>query len=94
MRLTVRHTTAYDYDVPMRFVAQSHRLTPGNSEGQKVVSWNVSAEGAVFGASFTDGGGDSSGIRVAEDTPLIKAAKRALKEEWGRTPVLVGGKRF
>lgn len=58
MRLTVRHTTAYDYDVPMRFVAQSHRLTPANSESQTVVSWNVSADCAVFGASFTDGGGD------------------------------------
>ena len=28
MRLTVRHSTLYHFDMPMRFVTQSHRLTP------------------------------------------------------------------
>jgi acetylornithine deacetylase/succinyl-diaminopimelate desuccinylase-like protein len=42
-------------------------------------------------ASFHDGGGDSSGIAVAEDTPWIAAARRALKDEFGRDAVLVGG---
>jgi transglutaminase-like putative cysteine protease len=58
MRLTVRHATVYQYDQPMRFVTQSHRLTPAQSEAQNVVSWNVAAEGAEFGAEFIDGAGD------------------------------------
>lgn len=42
-------------------------------------------------ATFRDGGGDSSGIRVAGDTPWINAASAALKDEWGKAPVLLGG---
>ena len=59
MRLSVRHGTVYQFDAPMRFVTQSHRLTPVSNGGQTVVSWAVSAEGAVFGAAFTDGAGDA-----------------------------------
>ncbi len=58
MRLHVRHATTYAYDQPMRFVVQSHRLTPSGHAGQKVIDWKVTAEGAAFGASFTDGAGD------------------------------------
>jgi transglutaminase-like putative cysteine protease len=58
MRLHVRHATSYAYDQPMRFVVQSHRLTPSQSAGQKVLEWSVTAEGAAFGASFVDGAGD------------------------------------
>jgi transglutaminase-like putative cysteine protease len=59
MRLTVRHSTLYHFDKPMRFVTQSHRLTPAASAGQAVRDWSVSADGAVFGASFIDGAGDA-----------------------------------
>jgi transglutaminase-like putative cysteine protease len=59
MRLTVRHSTLYQFDVPMRFVTQSHRLTPVGNGGQSVLAWAVAAEGAVFGAGFTDGAGDA-----------------------------------
>ena len=58
MRLSVRHQTVYEYDMPMRFVTQSHRLTPGDHGGQRVIDWRVSAEGATFGAGFRDGAGD------------------------------------
>lgn len=58
MRLMVRHTTVYDYDLPMRFVCQNDRATPAPNAGQKVLAWSVSSEGARFGARFTDGGGD------------------------------------
>jgi transglutaminase-like putative cysteine protease len=58
MRLKVRHATVYSYGAPMRFVTQSHRLTPAPNAGQAVLDWAVSAEGAAFGAGFTDGGGD------------------------------------
>jgi transglutaminase-like putative cysteine protease len=59
MRLQVRHATVYQFEAPMRFVTQSHRLTPVSNGCQTVLDWTVSAEGAQFGAAFTDGGGDA-----------------------------------
>lgn len=58
MLLSVRHTTTYAFETPMRFIAQSHRLHPVDNAAQKIRDWSVTAEGAVFGASFTDGAGD------------------------------------
>jgi transglutaminase-like putative cysteine protease len=58
MRLGVHHATVYAFDAPMRFVTQSHRLTPASSGAQDVLEWSVMAEGALFGAGFTDGAGD------------------------------------
>jgi transglutaminase-like putative cysteine protease len=58
MRLTVHHETVYHFEPPMRGVVQSHRLTPSLFEGQQVIDWEVSIEGAARGASFRDGAGD------------------------------------
>lgn len=58
MRLVIRHRTAYAFDAPIRFVTQSHRLTPAPSESQRPLEWSVAVEGAAFGASFVDGAGD------------------------------------
>lgn len=58
MRIRIRHRTVYAFDAPMRWITQSHRLTPTTCAGQKVVDWSVTAEGATFGAGFIDGGGD------------------------------------
>ena len=41
-------------------------------------------------ARFDDSGGDFSGIAVAVDTPWIRAAQAALKDEFGREAVLMG----
>jgi transglutaminase-like putative cysteine protease len=58
MLLNVRHATLYTFDTPMRFVTQSHRLTPSTCASQRVMAWSVGADGAQFGAGFTDGAGD------------------------------------
>ncbi len=58
MLLSVRHTTTYVFDKPMRFITQSHRLTPSPSASQRILDWAVAAEGAEFGAAFQDGAGD------------------------------------
>ena len=50
MRLSVRHSTVYQFDAPMRFVTQSHRLTPVSTGCQQVRDWAVSAEGAPAAA--------------------------------------------
>lgn len=66
MLLSVRHTTLYQFEMPMRFVTQSHRLTPVANGSQRVVDWSVSAEGAEFGASFVDGAGDAVSTLTAQ----------------------------
>ena len=42
-------------------------------------------------ARFTDSGGESTGIAVAEDTAWVATAQWALKDEYGRAAVLIGG---
>lgn len=58
MRLIIDHTTRYSYDEPVRSVVQSHRLTPSETQGQKILSWQVTVTGGVKGAGFRDGAGD------------------------------------
>jgi transglutaminase-like putative cysteine protease len=59
MRLHVRHRTVYAFDAPMRWITQSHRLTPSACASQRAIAWRVSAEGGEIGARFTDGAGDA-----------------------------------
>ena len=58
MRLRVEHVTRYRYDLPVRAVVQSHRLTPTVCDGQAVISWQVSVSGGQPGGAFRDGAGD------------------------------------
>lgn len=58
MRLHVSHRTLYAFDAPMRWITQSHRLTPSDSASQRVVEWAVAVPGGEIGASFVDGAGD------------------------------------
>ncbi|MBP7242106.1 transglutaminase family protein [Amaricoccus sp.] len=59
MRLSVRHRTVYAFDAPMRWIVQSHRLTPSVCVSQRTIAWNVAADGGEIGASFVDGAGDA-----------------------------------
>jgi transglutaminase-like putative cysteine protease len=58
MLLTVDHVTRYRYDRPVRGLVQSHRLTPANNDGQKVLEWNVTVSDGLPGGTFRDGAGD------------------------------------
>ena len=58
MRLAVDHVTTYRFDQPRHRVIQSHRLTPAGFDGQRVESWTVDADDAIWGAGFVDGAGD------------------------------------
>lgn len=60
MRLTVKHTTTYHYDLPQKALLQSHRLRPSEFAGQTVVDWTVDAGDAVVGCRFRDGAGDDT----------------------------------
>jgi transglutaminase-like putative cysteine protease len=59
MRLLVRHRTVYAFDAPMRWIVQSHRLTPSVCASQRTIAWKVTADGGEIGACFVDGGGDA-----------------------------------
>ena len=58
MRLKITHHTVYRYDAPVSFVVQSLRTTPSAFDGQKVIDWTVSIDGAEAGPGFRDGAGD------------------------------------
>ena len=58
MLLTVDHRTLYRYDMPVRGVVQSHRLSPSRFDGQKLIEWNVTVSGGSMGGGFRDGAGD------------------------------------
>ncbi|MEQ8389398.1 MAG: transglutaminase family protein [Thalassospira sp.] len=58
MRLTVEHRTHYRYETLAHHAVQSLKLTPAQFDGQKILSWSISAEGCTIGSEFTDGNGD------------------------------------
>lgn len=73
MILTVDHITRYSYDRPVRGVVQSHRLTPSQFAGQKVLRWEISVSGGTLGGGFRDGAGDwVQGWSVAGPTNEIE----------------------
>lgn len=59
MRLSVSHRTIYAFDAPMRWIVQSHRLTPSVCGSQRTLFWNVAADGGEIAARFVDGAGDA-----------------------------------
>lgn len=58
MLIEVRHATTYRYERPARYSIQSLRLTPPSFDGQRVISWSVTAPGIEKGARFRDGFGN------------------------------------
>lgn len=54
MRLTINHTTHYNYGVPATYALQQLRVRPKESASQKLVSWQVDLKGAEAQASFVD----------------------------------------
>ena len=71
MRLKVNHATRYKFDPPMRGLVQSLRLWPSVFEGQTVIDWSVTVEGAEIGAAFRDGAGD----KIATATTLTPVSE-------------------
>ncbi len=58
MRLTIHHETRYDYDDSPAYLVQRLHLTPANHEGQRTVSWSVTAPGIDTGLAHMDGFGN------------------------------------
>ncbi len=93
MLLSVDHTTLYRYDVPVRGVVQSHRLTPSKFDGQKVLEWEVTVSGGKIGGGFRDGAGDwVQGWSVAGPVSEIEVRVRGRVETTDLAGVLRGHK--
>ena len=54
MRLSIRHTTRYRFASPVAHGIQRLRLTPKETQGQKIVEWNMENEGAHEQLSYDD----------------------------------------
>lgn len=54
MRLKITHTTEYLYDAPVPYSLQRLRLTPVDTPAQKVLSWQITVEGASVEAGYAD----------------------------------------
>ncbi|AKQ41739.1 hypothetical protein CP97_06455 [Aurantiacibacter atlanticus] len=46
MRLSIRHTTRYRFTEPVSYGVQRLRLTPKETQGQKILEWDMEYEGA------------------------------------------------
>ena len=91
MRLTVDHASAYRYDMPVRSVVQSHRLTPSACAGQRVLDWQVAVSGGTPGGTFRDGAGDRvQGWTIAGPVAEITVTVRGTVETMDTAGVLQG----
>lgn len=54
MRLSIRHTTRYDFSQPVRHGLQRLRLTPKSSHGQRVIDWAMAFDGVRLEAEYDD----------------------------------------
>ncbi|WP_299566011.1 transglutaminase family protein [uncultured Sulfitobacter sp.] len=54
MKLSIAHTTQYDYDAPVIYSLQQVRLTPPDSVHQTVRNWSLDIEGGREELSFVD----------------------------------------
>ncbi|MEN2980117.1 transglutaminase family protein [Tistrella bauzanensis] len=58
MRLTVEHQTIYTYGRPARYAIQALRLTPPDTDAQRVVSWRIDVEPAAHMVAMVDSFGN------------------------------------
>jgi len=54
MRLAIRHTTRYRFAEPVKHGLQRLRLTPKETQGQKILDWSMEYEGAREELSYDD----------------------------------------
>ncbi|QYK43040.1 MAG: transglutaminase family protein [Paracoccaceae bacterium] len=91
MLIAVEHVTTYRYDRPVRGVVQSHRLTPAEFDGQRVLSWDVAVTDGVKGGGFRDGAGDwIQGWTVSGPVSEIAVTVRGLVETVDNAGLLRG----
>ena len=66
MRLTIDHTTTYNYEWPAKYALQQVRKRPRNSASQNILNWEVELEGARLETSYIDHHGNHVDLISAE----------------------------
>ncbi|RYG35293.1 MAG: transglutaminase family protein [Burkholderiales bacterium] len=54
MRLSIEHSTRYEFSQAAIHGLQRFRLTPKNTHGQEIVAWDMALEGANFEVEYDD----------------------------------------
>lgn len=54
MRLSVRHVTTYKFDQPVAYSLQRLRLTPKETQGQSIISWELSYREVIEELRYED----------------------------------------
>ncbi len=54
MRLSIRHTTRYNFEAPVVHALQRLRLTPKSTQGQSIVDWSMNFENATTELEYDD----------------------------------------
>lgn len=54
MKLAIRHTTHYTFGQPVAHALQRLRLTPKETQGQRIIEWNMELENAHLELEFDD----------------------------------------
>lgn len=54
MRLSIRHTTHYRFAAPVAHGIQRLRLTPKETQGQKIIDWKMELQGATEQLTYDD----------------------------------------
>lgn len=54
MRLSIRHSTSYRFAEPVQHGVQKLRLTPKETQGQKILNWDMEYEGGIEQLSYDD----------------------------------------
>ena len=54
MRLAIEHTSHYRFEKPVSYALQRLRLTPKETQGQKILDWSVEYEGVTEEVSYED----------------------------------------
>ena len=54
MRLSIRHTTRYRFDAPVIHALQRLRLTPKETQGQRILEWEMEYENAQEELTYED----------------------------------------
>lgn len=73
MRLSINHTTSYEYDIAPSYGLLQVRMVPQSSTVQRIIDWDFSLNGAEQQASFLDQHGNRVDlIEVLPDTNRIE----------------------
>lgn len=54
MKISIRHSTSYQFDRPVPYALQRLRLTPGNVVGQTVLDWRIAIRGGRCECVYDD----------------------------------------